>query len=110
MRRFIVIFILLLFPVQLLAASIVDPSPTLSEPHHVGTNKSDTAKGDQTANGLPVHADPSSPLQVPADTGDLVDIEIVQCLRCDPPVFIAARYILVAFPAVFLSLLKPPLI
>lgn len=110
MRRFIVIFLLLLHPVQVLAESLED----LRTAHHcaflVKTIDVVSANFDATFKCSAPPSDASNPQQaVHADIGDSVSSTALY-VQSIASIDLWPDYRLLAFPSVYLPVIKPPLI
>lgn len=112
MRRFIVLFLLLVLPLQVLSASIDDLNAVHSRPSHASAAGADPALGDIDLKSVkaPMPADPGNPSPAHADLNDSVDIADVDCSRRDRSVCSRPRYIDTVISDVFLAIIKPPVI
>lgn len=112
MRRFIVLFLLFILPLQVLAASIDDLNAIHGHPAHADVVHADSASThvDSVSSKLLIPVDGANPLPVHADLNDSVGVSDVHCLPGDLSVSLRPRYIAVNFSDVFLPVIKPPVI
>ena len=112
MRRFIVLFLLFILPLQVLAASIDDLNAIHGHPVHAGIVPAESASPhvDSVSSKLLIPVDGANPLPVHADLNDSVGISDAHCLPGDLSVSLRPRYIAVNFSDVFLPVIKPPVI
>lgn len=112
MRRFIVLFLLFLLPLQVLSASVDDLNAERNLPTPANAVCACSVAGDadiHTVQAL-MPSEPGNQPSVHADLNDSVDTADVHCSARVLSVFTRSRYVDTIISDVFLAIIKPPVI